>query len=284
VHDMEEMRRHTRTIATVTFVFVALWIAAASDAQEPAKYTPAEETELAMKLSNPLSDLVSVPFQFNWDQKVGPGEDTRFILNLQPAMPFTLSENWNLIARLIVPFVSQPALFEGGSPTFGVSDVLTSFFFSPSRPGAVIWGVGPAISMRSASEPTLGTGKWSAGPSIVVLRQTGPWTYGMLWNQVWSFAGDPARRDVNQMFLQPFVSYQATPSVTLSMSTETTANWESDDHTWTVPIQVFVSKLSSFGPFPASYQLGLGTFVSKPEIGPSWRLRLNMVILLPRRR
>ena len=77
--------------------------------------------------------------------------------------------------------------------------------------------------------PTLGTEKWSAGPTAVVLKQTGPWTVGALWNQVWSFSGHEARADVNQMFLQPFMAYQATPTITLSLSSETIVNWEADE-------------------------------------------------------
>src|SRR5262245_26753847 len=215
-----EARSHQAAVAIAAVLMLA--VPAATVGQKAAP-TPEGETDLAMRLSNPVSDLVSVPFQFNWDQGVGPDDHTRFVLNVQPVMPFSVSDDWNLITRLIVPMVSQPALFPGGSPTFGVSDVLATFFVSPSKPGALIWGVGPAVLLPSTSEPTLGTGKWSAGPSIVVLKQSGRWTYGSLWNQTWSFAGDPNRRDVNQMFLQPFVSYQARPSVTLSMSTEATA-------------------------------------------------------------
>ena len=117
--------------------------------------------DLAKKLANPISDLVSVPFQFNWEQNVGPNEATRFVLNVQPVMPFALNQDWNLITRLIVPFVSQPPLADGAEPASGVSDVLASFFFSPSGTG-LTWGVGPAISLPSTSVRSLGTEKWSA--------------------------------------------------------------------------------------------------------------------------
>jgi hypothetical protein len=261
-----------RDAVVVTLVAASLSIATASvaTAQQPgaAPAAQAESADLAKKLSNPISDLVSVPFQFNWEQNVGPDEQTRFILNVQPVVPFALNSDWNLITRIIVPLVSQPPLFAGGESAFGVSDILTSFFLSPSKGTPVTWGVGPAISLPSTTIPTLGTEKWSAGPTVVVLKQTGPWTYGALWNQVWSFSGNPERGDVDQMFLQPFLAYQATHTITLTVQSETTANWEVDEGRWTVPINVLVSKLSSFGTFPASYAVGFGGFVDHPDVGP----------------
>jgi hypothetical protein len=258
-------------------------LAAPAYAQQGAGAAPPQDQQaLAQKLVNPISDLVSVPFQFNWDSNVGPDDQTRFILNVQPVMPFSLNADWNLVARVIMPFVSQPPLFEGGAPAFGVSDIVTSFFFAPRKNG-IQWGVGPVVTLPSTSVPTLGTEKWGAGPTAVVLNQAGPWTYGALWNQVWSFAGNDARADVNQMFLQPFLSYQATPTITLTVQSETTANWEVDEDRWTVPINMLVSKLSTFGIFPASYAVGVGAFAVHPAIGPSWRLRATITILLPRR-
>ena len=252
-------------------------------AQQGPGATQAEGADLAKQLSNPIASLVSVPFQFNWEQNIGPSELTRFILNVQPVMPFTVNDEVNLIVRLIAPLVSQPPLVDGGAATFGIGDVTTSFFVSPSKSTRLIWGAGPVVVLPSTSEPTLGTGKWSAGPTVVALKKTGPWTIGVLWNQVWSFSGDTTRSDVNQMFLQPFVSFQATRTVTLTAQSETTANWEVDDDRWTVPVNVIVSKLSSFGTFPASYQLGFGGFPVHPDVGPSWKIRAPIVMLLPRR-
>jgi hypothetical protein len=262
----------------------------ATSAQEPAQPAPApaaaphEGAELAKKLSNPVADLVSVPFQFNWAQGVGPDEQTRFILNVQPVMPFSLNKDWNLIARVIAPIVGQPPLIAGGAPASGMGDILASCFFSPAQSEKFTWGVGPAVSLPSTHEPTLGTGKWSAGPTIVVLKQTGPWTVGALWNQVWSFGGDESRADVSQMFLQPFLAYTTKTLMTVTLNSESTANWEADTDQWSVPVNLTVSKLSSFGVFPASYQVGVGAYVAGPENGPEWQLRAAVVILLPRRR
>ena len=266
---------------TALLVLACLLFASVARAQQPAA-AEHDTAELAKQLSNPVASLVSVPFQFNWEQNVGPSDLTRFILNVQPVMPFSVNEDVNLIVRVIAPLISQPPLVADGEPTFGIGDITTSFFVSPSKSKRMIWGAGPVFVLPSTSEPTLGSGKWSAGPTIVALKQAGPWTVGALWNQVWSFSGDATRPDVNQMFLQPFVSYQTTQTVTLTAQSETTANWEVDDDRWTVPINFVVAKLSSFGSFPASYQLGFGAFAVHPEIGPSWKLRAAIVVLLPR--
>lgn len=264
----------------VTVVLVAV-LSMRTLAQQP---TNEESAELAKQLSNPVASLVSVPFQFNWEANVGPSELTRFVLNVQPVMPFAMSPEWNLIVRLITPFISQPPLVEDGTAAFGIGDITPSFFVSPAHPKRLIWGAGPVFNLPSTSEPTLGAGKWAAGPTALVLKQEGAWTVGALWNQLWSFSGDPSRSDVNRMFLQPFLAYQATHTVTFNVASEMTADWtvDNDDGRWTVPIIVAVSKLSSLGSFPASFQFGVGGYPVHPDIGPSWKVRGAIVLLLPK--
>jgi hypothetical protein len=223
-----------------------------------------------------------VPFQFNWEQGVGPEDQTRFILNVQPVMPFKLTDDWNLILRVITPFINQPPLTSGGTSAFGVGDILTSFSLSPSHSGGLIWGAGPVLSLPSTTQPTLGTEKWAAGPTVVVPKQSGHSTLGALWNQVWSFAGNSSRDGVSQMFVQPFAAY-GVGSWTFTLQSETTANWKADGEKGTVPINAIAAKLSSFGPFPASYQFGFGVYAAHPDTGPSWKIRAAIVILLPRR-
>jgi hypothetical protein len=255
--------------------------------QQPAAAAPAadETAELAKKLSNPISDLVSVPFQFNWYQHVGPLELSTFILNVQPVIPLQLNDHWNLILRIIVPFIGQPPLFDGDVSTFGVGDITTSFFFSPRNNSGFTWGVGPVFETPSSYQPTIGTGHYSIGPTAVALQQTGKWTIGALVNQVWSVAGDRRREDVSELFLQPFVAYQATQTLTLTVNSETTANWEAHgDDRWTVPILFQAGKLDKLGPFPASYQLGLSFFPAHPDLGPMWNIRAAVVLLLPEKK
>jgi hypothetical protein len=260
---------------------------AASNGAAPSPAPAAPETdnaELAKKLSNPISDLVSLPFQFNWENGIGPLDETRYILNIQPVMPFSLNKDVNLIVRVIAPIVSQPPAV-AGVPVSGVSDILASFFLSPVTKGSITWGIGPAVSVPSTSLPALGTEKWSAGPTGVVLRQQDEFTYGVLINQIWSFAGNTNRPNVNQMFIQPFFAYTTEDAWTFTVQSETTANWHVDGtDRWNAPINALISKVSSFGSFPASYQLGGGYFVARPDNSATWKIRAAIIILMPRKK
>lgn len=260
-------------------------------AQQPAENTApqpaaADDADLARQLTNPVAALVSVPLQFNWDQPVGIDDDTRLTMNFQPVVPIALNEDWNMIARWIMPYVAQPRLFDGASPTSGLSDIVASVFFSPAKPGRFIWAVGPVLLLPATADPLLGTGKWGMGPTGVILKQSGHWTYGALANHIWSYAGDDftggaVREKVNQTFLQPFLNYTTPTAITYGISLEASANWEADDE-WTVPLHFTVSKLTGFGPFPMNIGGGVGIFTAAPAGGPDWRLRFVATLLLPR--
>ncbi len=148
----------------------------------------AADEDLAKKLANPISSLISVPFQYNFDCCFGPSDATRDLLNIQPVIPTKLNANWNLIIRTILPVIYLESPAPGLDNTFGLGDTLQSFFFSPSSsPGGLTWGVGPAINWPTGTDPLIDSEKWSAGPTAVILKQQGGWTYGILANHIWSF-------------------------------------------------------------------------------------------------
>jgi hypothetical protein len=276
-------RRATEVFANRLVLLVTLG-AMAAPALALGQAAPAQDAAaLAKKLSNPVADLVSIPLQFNWAQGVGPEDDTRFILNVQPVIPLSMGPKWNMIMRVIMPFIGQPPLTEGGAAATGLGDVLASFFFSPKE-SSVIWGVGPALGLPSTAEATLGSGKWLAGPTFVVLKQSRGLTYGALANQVWSVAGNSSRADVSQLFVQPFLSYTSKAAVSFTINSESTHNWEAaSGNKWTIPVNLMVAKMATFGPFPASYGGGIGYYLDKPAGGPDWQLRGIITVLLPKR-
>ncbi|NHO65674.1 transporter [Aestuariicella hydrocarbonica] len=240
--------------------------------------------ELAKKLSNPVAALISVPFQLNYDSDLGPDDDgDRYLLNVQPVLPFSMSEDWNLISRTILPVISQDDIIPGAGSQSGIGDIVQSVFFSPKLPTASgwIWGVGPVALLPTASDDLLGAEKWGAGPTGVALRQTGPWTYGALANHIWSFAGDDDRQDVSSTFLQPFISYTTKQAVTFAFNTESTYDWEAEE--WSIPLNLMVSKVVKMGNQTTSIGGGLRYWAESTDNGPEgFGFRLVFTLLFPK--
>lgn len=243
----------------------------------------AQDADLAKKLSNPVSSLISVPFQSNYDRGLGPdGEGEKFYVNFQPVVPVSLGPDWTVVSRTIVPIVSQDEIFPGSGDQFGLGDTLQSFFFTPKAPGpgGIIWGVGPAILLPTATDDLLGGEKWAAGPTGVVLKQSGPWTYGVLANHVWSFAGNEARADISNTFIQPFLSYTTSDAWTYGLNLESSYTWIDD--VWSVPLNLTVSKLLTIGDQPVSIGGGVRYWLESPDAGPEdFGARLSVTFLYP---
>lgn len=243
-----------------------------------------DEAELAKKLANPVASLVSVPIQANYDADIGPKEDgSVWRINVQPVIPFSLNEDWNLISRTILPIIRQDDIPIRGANESGVGDVLQSLFFSPATPTSrgLIWGIGPAVLLPTATEDVLGSEKWGIGPTAVGLRQVGPWTYGALANHVESFAGEDRRKDISATFIQPFLTYITKSKTTVALNTESTYDWEID--AWSIPINFNVLQLLKVG--DQIIQVGVGTryWAETPAGGPDgWGARLQLTFLFPK--
>jgi len=249
---------------------------------------PAADAEdaaaLAKQLSNPVAALISVPLQSNWEQNIGPDDrGSRYTLNIQPVIPISIGEDWNLISRTILPIVDQWGIFPGTDGQFGLSDTVQSLFFSPKAPtaGGLIWGAGPVFLLPTATDALLGSEQWGAGPTAVGLVQKGPWTFGMLMNHIWSFARPSERTGINATFIQPFVTYTTPSAWTFTLQTESTYDWEGKQ--WNVPIAAQVAKLTKIGGQLVQFQAGPRYYAASTDTGPEgWALRFNVVLLFPK--
>jgi len=245
------------------------------------------DEELAKAAQNPIAALISVPIQYNYDHAIGPQESGhKNYLYLQPVVPISINEDWNLITRTIVPVIAQQDIFAGAGSQVGFGDITESLFFSPKKPtaGGWIWGAGPVFYLPTATDDLLGADKWGLGPTGVILKQEHGWTYGALVNHIWSFAdtGNPNRAHINSTFMQPFLTYTTQSHTSYTVQTESSYNWEANRDRWTVPIHLIVSQLAKIGQQPVQFQVGARYWATSPDSGAhGWGARATLTFLFP---
>lgn len=238
--------------------------------------------ELAKKLSNPVSSLISVPLQYNYNSGFGNREGVQSYINIQPVVPISISPNWNLISRTILPVVSQSGFLPNGENQTGFGNITQSFFFSPKQPtgGGLIWGVGPVLSIPAATDG-IANKQWGAGITGVALKQKGPWTVGILVNQIWSISDEDEFGSYSNAFLQPFVSYTTKKATSFGLNTESSYNGESGE--WSVPINFTVSQIIKIQKRPVQLTGGVRYWADAPAGGPEgWGARLGVTYLFPK--
>lgn len=250
----------------------------------PPGYVLAEESqaELAKKLNNPVANLISVPIQYNHDSGLGPNNAGRNITNIQPVFPIELDADTNIISRTILPVVNYQSVMPGDNGASGIGDTLQSFFYSPKAPSenGWIWGAGVAVLIPTANKEELGSGKWSAGPTAILLRQQNGWTYGALVNHLDSFAGQSGRQYVDSTYLQPFLSFTTSTHTTYAINSESTYDGQIKE--WTVPLNFMVSQLVKIGSRPVQFQVGYRKYVTNPTDTPDHGIRAAVTFLFPK--
>ncbi len=243
------------------------------------------QEQMAKQAQNPIARLISVPVENDFNPQTGTDKEDSYVLTFKPVVPFRLSKDWNVITRTIIPIIQVPDLAPGVNGTTGLGDVSLSLFLSPAKAGPIIWGAGPIVSFPTATQDILGTKKLSVGPTVVVLRSQGHWLYGTLVYNLFSVAGPSARKDVNQMLMQPFVNYNLRKGWYLTSSPIITADWEKQRaERWVVPVGGGVGKIVHFERLPVNIYSQFFRNAQYSDGTTHWSARFQMQFLFPKER
>lgn len=239
--------------------------------------------DIAKKLANPVAAMISLPIQVNYQPNLGfDDEGSQWLTNVQPVIPIDLNDEWNIISRTIIPLISKDTGMDGADRINAVGDIVQSAWVSPKAltENGWIWGAGAAFLIPTDSK--LSAKKWGAGPTGLALKQDGPWTYGGLFNHIWSVSGsNTVVENINQTFMQPFLTYITPNAVTFALNTESTYDWENEQ--WTVPVNLSVTKVTKIGDQMISYGGGVTYWAEAPANGPEgWGVRFLLTFIFPK--
>ena len=228
---------------------------------------------------NPIASMYVIPIQNNTEFGISADNRVQNVTNVQPVVPVGLGNKVNMIIRTIIPIINQP--LSDDKSKFGLGDVALSLFFTPRKPGKLIWGVGPAIGIPTATDSVLGTGKLSAGPAVIWLIQPRGWTIGFIVQNTWSIAGSSDRQNVNSFYSQVFIVKNIAKGWYVNSSPIITQNWEAE-YGWLVPIGAGFGKVFRMGKLPVNAQVGYYNYLVSPDNGPAWQLRVQLSFMFPK--
>jgi len=258
----------TKLFLTTVFAAFALTI----NAQEQDN----SAIELAKMSQNPLSNMMSFPFQNNTTFNIGEDDRTSNVFNIQPVLPFF---GGKLITRTILPVVSSPV--GQNSSVSGVGDITFTAFYAPSKNPSFVWGVGPALVIPTNNDVSMR--KWSAGPSFVILKIAKKLVYGVVMNNIWSFAGDETANDFNSMMFNPFASINFKKGWYATSGPIATANWEaSSGNQWLIPVGGGGGKIVKIGKIPFNLQVQAFYNAVKPDASGDFSTRFQIQMMLPK--
>lgn len=234
--------------------------------------------KINQELANPVSRTFAFPFGFQREFHVGPDNKTNTLVRAMPVYPFDLGNKWSLLTRAIF----GARFNEFPNDVSGLTDTQFSMFVCPPPQGKFFFGAGPLLSFPTASDKTLGSGKWGAGPTFVAAYVDPKFATGMLASHLWSYAGPRNRDEVSASTIQPFFTLILPKGWNTTVFTEAVYNWKASGEKWSTPLTLSVGKVFDIG---HGRFMNVGGAVSyyptRRDYGPEWDVRFGVNFILP---
>jgi hypothetical protein len=233
----------------------------------------------------------TLPIEIDFDHGAANGNAT--IMRLMPLASFPIGERWNLINLTLAIVADAPGGVPGrpgnpepvpGPKVFGLGDLTDAVFFTPpARSAKLVWGFGLALTLPTATNESLGSGKWSTGPAFRVAYRPGKWNLGAVAINLTSFAGADDRFDVNQLMIRGLIRRRLENRWYFTSSPIITANWNaSSDQRWVVPLGGGIGRTFPLGGQPVALSVHAYANVIKPDGAPDWLMRIDFIVPIPK--
>lgn len=306
------------TLALIAFMAITSQLIAGED-------DAAKKAEATRKAANPICAIYAVPIEYDHYKNVGPFDGTMDAITLKPVIPIKINDDWNFVSRTIIPYVWQDGIiptevnfkgitldakkqlgYEYAGKNNGFWDIQESVFITPSRAMyGFLWGVGAIFGFPGSKEIAGITNKYTAGPTAAVVREDSIFTYGVLTNHTWSYAGrdkDYAKsgsdhalagypdlpstginleveaEDVSKTFIQPFLCLRFPTYTGISLTSESTYNWKTEK--WSVPVVGLITQIIKIGPQIMQLKVGGHYWLTDNENDPDgWGFRAGVTLL-----
>ncbi len=242
------------------------------------------ETEAAGSVDK-LRAFFALPAELDFDSGAANGNAN--ILRIMPLYTFPVFERWKLVHLDIITLADAPSgtpAFPGDpsiEPAAGLSDLLHASFVTHARTNNFIWGIGAMASLPTATDESLGSGKWAVGPAIRLTYRTGKWNLGLIAGQRWSFAGSNNRKDVSQLLMRGLIRRRLPDDWFFVSAPLIVANWDSPGQNWLVPMGGGIGRKFTLSKYPWAWSIQGYYNVIKPDSAPDWVLRFAIITAIP---
>jgi len=249
-------------------------LALASSLPLAAQETQTAGQSLEQAASDPTAALLSVQIQdlFAGDYYQLDNESGNTVL-LRSAVPFQIG-GLNNIARMTLPYVTDSPSGNSGLGDMTVFDLIV--FNAPWGR----WGVGP-VMLLPTGEDGLSTEKWAIGPAVGFTVSQPGLLWGVFNQNLFSFAGNDAREDVNVSIIQPIFNYSLPNKWSIATSEmNITYDWDKAD--WiALPLGVKLAKLTKFSTLPVQFSGAFEYNFADDYVVPEWTISFTVKLLFP---
>jgi hypothetical protein len=232
----------------------------------------------------------SLPIEIDFDY--GASNGYAIINRYLPLVAFPIGEKWKLINLTHIIIANAPGGVPGrpgnpepgaGDRVFGLSDLTNAVILTPPPPSkSFVWGFGPALVIPIATDERLGSGKWLTGPTLRIAYRPGEWNLGALIVNLWSFAGDSNRKEVNQLLIRGLIRRRLGGGWYFTSNPIITANWKAESgQQWLLPFGAGIGRCFEIGSLPVAFAVHYYHHVIKPDGAPDGLFRLDFIIPVP---